>query len=444
MPLSIPVFLYYEGLGVHLNCDNSNQICCLSSAFFCFQVSGVYFNVVAAASLFRPLSFWASQGEEGIALQERCTLDKNQQNQSREDVSAPASAHNGPTIGDSEGRSNKHTLVEETGAAEENGRCEMDSPVSPLVSTSADGDFPSKPQKSLPGNVAMHPAHMGSVSSLPQSVYGSSMLFDPHGLEAEQMEEVEDQYEEVATNGLVQKLASMFDFSVMKSYVAVFIAVFSFLSFFGYFNFVLFLPATVMARGIDKYDKAILVSVCGIGDLLGRLTTAAIGDRNFITRYKLQAMGTFACGINIGGFLLARSFGWMISHAALYGFFGGIYVSLAAVVIIDFVGLTKMPKLLAVVMLIQGVGASVGQPLLGKKNKNQLWIYFMSVTVTWSFNFVLTPMPSHAPHARTHALIHAHVNACAQTFSLTLSNTHICPCDTLLHAARALAVVTDG
>ena len=65
-------------------------------------------------------------------------------------------------------------------------------------------------------------------------------------------------------------------------------------------------------------------------------------------------------------FIIADSFAWMAVHALLYGFFGGVYVSLTAVVIIDFVGLKNLPRLLAVVMPIQGVGSSVGQPLLGK------------------------------------------------------------------------------
>ena len=48
-----------------------------------------------------------------------------------------------------------------------------------------------------------------------------------------------------------------------------------------------------------------------------------------------------------------------------YGFFGGAYVGLLSVVLVDMVGLALMSKNLAVILLIQGVGAAFGQPILG-------------------------------------------------------------------------------
>ncbi|KAL8597470.1 hypothetical protein ACOMHN_047697 [Nucella lapillus] len=193
-----------------------------------------------------------------------------------------------------------------------------------------------------------------------QPLYGSSLTIEQLQQPAEEEEE-----EKKSARKLCRNLAAMFDFSVMKSYVAVFITVTNFLSFFGYFNFVLFLPAAVMARGVEKYEKAILVSVTGIGDLLGRLTMAMIGDRDFLPRYQMQAFGIFAVSVNIAILIWADTYWWMVVHCALYGYFGGIYVSLTAVVIIDFVGVQHLPRLLAVVLLIQGIGASIGQPLLG-------------------------------------------------------------------------------
>ncbi|XP_076435926.1 uncharacterized protein LOC143275592 isoform X2 [Babylonia areolata] len=207
-------------------------------------------------------------------------------------------------------------------------------------------------------------SHKQSCNSLHiQPLYGSTLKIEQ--LQSPPDKSLQQEGNKKSMAELFHSLMAMFDFSVMKSYVAVLIAVASFLCFFGYFNFVLFLPATVAMRGIVGYDKAVLVSVTGIGDLIGRLTIAAIGDREFIERYKLQALGMFMVGVSIGVMVWAESQVWMMVLCAMYGYFGGIQVSLMAVVIVDFVGMAKMPKLLAVVMLIQGVGASVGQPLLG-------------------------------------------------------------------------------
>nr|KAG5699612.1 hypothetical protein BaRGS_000728 [Batillaria attramentaria] len=56
--------------------------------------------------------------------------------------------------------------------------------------------------------------------------------------------------------------------------------------------------------------------------------------------------------------------GASIGQFALPPFFEYLLETLLAVVVVDFVGLKNMPRLLAVIMLLQGIGASLGQPLL--------------------------------------------------------------------------------
>ena len=336
-----------------------------------FQVGGVYLHVVAAASLFRPPSFWASpvHDEAAVLPQDREGAENDRKEELKGNghltnslINGSMSLHNRVNSTESGDVTKNAYSIEDQGIRDHN-ISDTDCADSPLVSPSKEVSFGAGKETESPAKALLYQSYMASTGSLcirPLSIYGSSVVYESHDFEMEEWDE------QVKGDGFCQKLMAMFDFSVMKSYVAVFILITNFLSFFGYFNFVLFLPATVLSRGIAKYDKALLVSMCGVGDLIGRLVTAAIGDRSFITRYKLQAAGILVVGINIGCFIFADTFGWMMVHSILYGFFGGVYVSLAAVVIIDFVGLRHMPRLLAVVMLIQGVGASVGQPLLGE------------------------------------------------------------------------------
>ncbi|XP_061185187.1 monocarboxylate transporter 12-like [Saccostrea echinata] len=159
----------------------------------------------------------------------------------------------------------------------------------------------------------------------------------------------------------------IFHFSVLALPVVVFFTVFSFLVFIGYFNFVLFLPTDALERGITRYEKAALVSYSGAGDLLGRILVGVIGDLTIIKRYKILATCSILCGVNILLFEIAgQIYWWMSIHASLYGFFGGCYVAINVIVLIDLVGLELMPKALGVVLLIQGLGAAIGQPIEGK------------------------------------------------------------------------------
>ncbi|XP_071085715.1 monocarboxylate transporter 12-like [Haliotis cracherodii] len=167
------------------------------------------------------------------------------------------------------------------------------------------------------------------------------------------------------SNNVASVLRKMFDFSVLKNYVCVLYVIVSFLGFFGHFNFVLFLPSFALTKGITKYNKALLVSICGACDLAGRVLFGFVGDLNIIQRYKIKSICLILLAVNTGMFIFADTFAWIAVHSALYGFLGGGFVGMIAVVLIDLVGLEKMARVLGVVLLVQGIGAATGQPLLG-------------------------------------------------------------------------------
>lgn len=167
--------------------------------------------------------------------------------------------------------------------------------------------------------------------------------------------------------GRTWTLPVIIQFNVLTMPVVLFFTVFSFFVFIGYFNFILFLPVDALSRGITKYEKAVLVSCTGVGDLVGRILVGFLGDLKLIQRYKILAISCILCGANIILFEIAgQVYWWMAIHATLYGFFGGCYVAINSIVLIDMVGLKLMPKALGVILLIQGLGAAMGQPIEGK------------------------------------------------------------------------------
>ncbi|KAJ8310629.1 hypothetical protein KUTeg_012494 [Tegillarca granosa] len=167
-------------------------------------------------------------------------------------------------------------------------------------------------------------------------------------------------------------IPKIFNFSVLKMPVVIFYVIVSFFLFFGYFNFIIFLPPDVLSRGISKYEKALLVSFAGIGDLFGRIGIGILGDLNVVKRYKIMAIVCLLCGLDMLIFTFTNTYWLMSLLAVLYGIFGGGYVAINAIVLIDLVGLQIMPNALGVVLLIQGLGAAIGQPILGKHTKTYL------------------------------------------------------------------------
>ena len=96
------------------------------------------------------------------------------------------------------------------------------------------------------------------------------------------------------------------------------------------------------------------------------MSTGFFADLNLVPRYRISATASILCGLNIALTLPAYGFEWLAVHCFLYGYFGGAYVSLLSVVLVDMVGLALMSKNLAVILLIQGIGSSLLQIFLGK------------------------------------------------------------------------------
>lgn len=191
---------------------------------------------------------------------------------------------------------------------------------------------------------------LGSVESLAQVV---------------QAEEIKQPTRQNTVRICGKDIPKIFHFFVLKMPVVQFYTLFSFLVFFGYFNFVIFMPLDAVSRGYESFEKAWLVSCAGIGDLVGRIVVGLIGDLTIIERYKIIGAACICCGLNILIFNFATVFWWCAIHTTLYGFFGGAYVALTSIVLIDMVGLDIMPKALGVILLIQGFGAAIGQPIEG-------------------------------------------------------------------------------
>ena len=296
-------------------------------------IGGIYFNVVLSGALYRPASYYKQRRRSRLQSAEADKLiDENDGDNMKMPVRKHVSSNNenNPEI--------KVTVEEKNG---EN---------SPTHNSRSRNQ--SKDNKDT--------VVFGSVDSLHTIAFET----DNH----KELPNVENVSEEKKSNRnkCLNFLSSLIDFSVLKSYIVILLTVCSFLLFFGQFNFILFMPSTAESKGYSKYDKAYLVSISGICDLVGRILVGVAGDLHLVARYKILATVSFINGFAILGFGFSTDYWTLALFVGLYGFLGGCYVAINAPVVIDMVGIAALPKVLGVVLLIQGLGAAIGQPILGK------------------------------------------------------------------------------
>ncbi|KAL4219937.1 hypothetical protein ACF0H5_020348 [Mactra antiquata] len=174
-----------------------------------------------------------------------------------------------------------------------------------------------------------------------------------------------DESDKSCNASCVNFIMGLLDFRVLTNVIVLLYVLVSFLVFFGYFNFIMFMPSSAESKGVVKYNRAYLVSIAGISDLVGRIVVGIAGDLHFVARYKIMAVAVFLCGLSVLAFDFVESYWALALFVGCYGFLGGCYVVVNTPVLIDMVGMQLLPKALGVVLFIQGIGAAIGQPVLG-------------------------------------------------------------------------------
>ena len=331
----------------------------------CWQFGAVYLNVVAAAFVFRPASYWTCDDNSASATIVANRFPDEIKHNVQFVENKPAETQETDTNGA------ENCMLDKCPERKYGGSSELmmdvkDGPardrlLSPVrLGCNAD-DVCSKQRSLSEVKCISYLSSTGSFCVRPRSLYASSVLFDP----ADMMLHWDGQF--AAAQSWGQRLNSALrSCTLLRSYMAWFVIVTGILPFLSYYSFMLFLPATAISRGITSYDKAFVMSLGGLGDLIGRVATAIVGDRNLIPRYKLEAAALLVMSLNIFGVVFADTATWLGVHSALFGLCGGVHVVLIAVVITDFVGLDNTPKMLGVSFLTQGIAGFFFQPFLGQ------------------------------------------------------------------------------
>ncbi|XP_033759355.1 LOW QUALITY PROTEIN: monocarboxylate transporter 7-like [Pecten maximus] len=160
----------------------------------------------------------------------------------------------------------------------------------------------------------------------------------------------------------------MLDFSLLKDPIFLMFVVSNFFTSIGFNMPYIYLPDRALESGISKTDAALLVSVIGIANTIGRVVFGWMADQKWVNRLMLYNTALTICGVATALSPLHNSFEFLLCYAAVFGAFIGVYVGLTSVVLVDLLGLDKLTSSFGLLLMFQGVATLIGPPIAG-------WLY---------------------------------------------------------------------
>ena len=145
-----------------------------------------------------------------------------------------------------------------------------------------------------------------------------------------------------------------YDLSVLKNRLFIIYLIGICLGNSGYADMVLFIPPHAQDCGLSKQTAALLLSICGITDFFGRILGGWFADLGYVKRSTQMGVGLITVGVFALSCTFIRTFASLIVLCVALGLVGGIYVSLMAVVLVDFLGPERFPSAFGLTIMFMG------------------------------------------------------------------------------------------
>ena len=134
----------------------------------------------------------------------------------------------------------------------------------------------------------------------------------------------------------------------------------------GYPSVFIMLPKFATESEFTKTQATWLVSIVGISDLVGRIAFGFFSDFNVIEK-KYGFMGSMLLsGVTCAIFPFVRSFVGLAVCCSVFGLLGGSYIALTAVILVEALGVDKLPNAFGLSVLGQGIAMLISFPFIGK------------------------------------------------------------------------------
>ncbi|XP_037803649.1 monocarboxylate transporter 9-like isoform X2 [Penaeus monodon] len=180
--------------------------------------------------------------------------------------------------------------------------------------------------------------------------------------------------------------STLADLGVLRSPEAVIIAVSFSLCVNGYITFVMMVPFAMEAEGFTLQDSAISISISAVCNFTMRITASFLSDwHRFNVRHCYRA-AVLLISLSTFAFPLATKLVWMKVAMGAWGAGVGTKMSLYNLVIINVVGIDRLPAMVGSTGLTTAVGFIVIGPLIGVV-RDKTGSYLISMWVLAALTF---------------------------------------------------------
>lgn len=116
-------------------------------------------------------------------------------------------------------------------------------------------------------------------------------------------------------------------------------------------------------QGLTATDAALLVSVMGVFNIVGRVVLGAIADR--LGRRRMLQISVGAMSVAVLFWPVASTKGGLLLFVAAYGFFAGSFISLLFALTADYFGVERLAGVTGLLNSGAALGTLVGAPVSG-------------------------------------------------------------------------------
>ncbi|XP_042893262.1 monocarboxylate transporter 9-like isoform X2 [Penaeus japonicus] len=192
--------------------------------------------------------------------------------------------------------------------------------------------------------------------------------------------------------------STLADLGVLRSPEAIIIAVTFSFCVNGYITFVMMVPFAMEADGFTLQDSAICISISAVCNFMMRITASFLSDwHRFNVRHCYRA-AVLLISVSTFAFPLAPDLLWMKVAMGAWGAGVGAKMSLYNLVIINVVGIDRLPAMVGSTGLATAIGFIVIGPLIGvvrdKTRSYLISMWLLAVLVFFSFClWLILPAP---------------------------------------------------
>lgn len=224
-----------------------------------------------------------------------------------------------------------------------------------------------------------------SLNKLPQ--YASQISHLNYTLSVTRLPTYNDVMEEksrkckLCPEAVKRTLVTMLDTALLSSPSFLILCISGFITMMGFYVPFMYITDRATASGMSESQAIMLVSVIGITNTVGRVVCGLVTSMPGANSLLINNVALTICGLSTILSNISSQPLFQFAYASVFGLSISCFASLRSIVIVDLIGLEKLTNGFGLLLLFQGVAATIGAPLAG---------IFLDMTGTYNASFYIS------------------------------------------------------